>query len=54
MTAPEIFGHDAEVIYGGDRNRGVIAIPERFYPDLDDAVGGCPTGAVRVSNRPFA
>ncbi|GFR38341.1 ferredoxin [Insulibacter thermoxylanivorax] len=56
-SAPDIFDYDddglAENIYEGDNNRGVVPIPEDLYDDLQDAVDGCPTDSIQVSDEPF-
>lgn len=56
-SAPDIFDYDddglAENIYEGDNNRGVVPIPEDLYDDLQDAVDGCPTDSIKVSDEPF-
>ncbi|WP_433655230.1 ferredoxin [Nocardia sp. CA-128927] len=58
VTAPDIFGCDdngfTEVVYQGDKNRGTMEIPESLYRDLQDAIEGCPTGAVQVAETPFS
>ena len=56
-TAPDIYDYDdeglAEVIYGGDNNRGNTEIPEDMYEDMEDACDGCPTDSIRVADEPF-
>lgn len=56
-TAPDIYGHDhdgyALVTINGDANRGITEIPVDLYDDLEDALDGCPTLSVRVSEHPF-
>jgi len=57
-SAPDIFDYDdeglAHVIYGGDDNRGITEIPEDLYDDLQDALDGCPTDSIKVSENPFS
>lgn len=56
-SAPDIFDYDdeglAEVIYDGDGNTGTTEIPEDLYDDLQDALDGCPTDSIKVSDQPF-
>jgi ferredoxin len=56
-TAPDIYDYDddglAEVIYEGDGNLGVKAIPEDLHDDLQDAQDGCPTDSIKVQDTPF-
>lgn len=56
-TAPDIYDYDdeglAEVIYGGDNNRGCTEIPEDMYEDMEDACDGCPTDSIRIADEPF-
>ncbi|MBC8081092.1 MAG: ferredoxin [Gorillibacterium sp.] len=56
-TAPDIYDYDddglAEVIYGGDGNQGITAIPEELHDDLQDAQDGCPTDSIKVADTPF-
>lgn len=55
--APEIFDFDgegiAEVIFEGDGNRGVTAIPEDLDDLLQDAAESCPTECIKVAEAPF-
>lgn len=57
-TAPEIFDFDgeglAEVIIGGDSNKGVTEIPADLEEALDEAVEGCPTDCIKVKEEAFA
>jgi ferredoxin len=56
-TAPDIYDYDddglAEVIFGGDKNRGVTEISEDLYDDLQDAQDGCPTDSIKVADTSF-
>jgi ferredoxin len=56
-SAPDIFDYDddglAQNVYNGDDNRGVVEIPEELYDDLQDALDGCPTDSIKVSDKPF-
>ncbi|MFB5266394.1 ferredoxin [Paenibacillus enshidis] len=56
-TAPDIYDYDdeglAEVIFEGDNNRGIIAIGEDLYDDMQDACDGCPTDSIKISDEPF-
>lgn len=54
-AAPDIYDYDddglAYVII--DNNQGTIEIPEELYDDLFDALEGCPTDSIKVSDRSF-
>ncbi|WP_037292995.1 ferredoxin [Saccharibacillus sacchari] len=56
-TAPDIFDYDdeglAENIMAGDGNRGIVLVSEQLEGDLEDAVDGCPTDSILVSEVPF-
>jgi ferredoxin len=56
-TAPDIYDYDAEglaeVIFGGDGNKGVTEIPDNLYDDLQDAADGCPTDSIKIGEAPF-
>lgn len=56
-AAPEIFEYDgeglAEVVFEGDNNQGVKAIPEAMEDELQDAVESCPTECIKVQETPF-
>ncbi len=57
-AAPDIFDYDdeglAEVVYGGDGNRGVAVMEEEeLLEDLMDALDGCPTESIKVNDVPF-
>ncbi|RCX22704.1 ferredoxin [Fontibacillus phaseoli] len=57
-AAPEIFDLDdngiAEVIYGGDSNRGITAIAKELLEELQEAIESCPTNCIQLSAVPFA
>lgn len=56
-AAPDIFDYDdaglAHVIFKGDDNRGISAIDESLWDDLQDALDGCPTDSIMISDKPF-
>ncbi|MCM3131722.1 ferredoxin [Paenibacillus polysaccharolyticus] len=56
-TAPDIYDYDdeglAEVIFDGDANQGIKAIPEDLFDDMQDACDGCPTDSIKVADEPF-
>ncbi|NMI02680.1 ferredoxin [Paenibacillus sp. SZ31] len=56
-TAPDIYDYDdeglAEVIFDGDSNHGVKAIPDDLFDDMQDACDGCPTDSIKVADEPF-
>lgn len=53
--APAIFNHDrkghSHVIL--DDNQGTAAVPEDLYDDLEDAWDECPSGSIKVADKPF-
>lgn len=55
--APEIFEYDdeglAEVVFEGDNNQGVKAIPDAMEDELQAAVEACPTECIKVQEAPF-
>lgn len=57
-SAPEIFDFDgeglAEVIFGGDGNKGVTEIPSDLDEALQEAIEGCPTECIKVGEKAFA
>ncbi|WP_440118673.1 ferredoxin [Paenibacillus sp. QZ-Y1] len=56
-TAPDIYDYDdeglAEVIFDGDANQGIKAIPDDMFEDMQDACDGCPTDSIKVADEPF-
>lgn len=54
-NAPDIFDYDDEglsfVIL--DDNKGIAEVPEILEDVLMDALEGCPTEAIKVSDKPF-
>ncbi|GAB1155705.1 MULTISPECIES: ferredoxin [Paenibacillus] len=56
-TAPDIYDYDdeglAEVIFDGDANQGIKAIPDDLFDDMQDACDGCPTDSIKVADEPF-
>ncbi|MHA7581481.1 ferredoxin [Paenibacillus vandeheii] len=56
-TAPDIYDYDdeglAEVIFDGDANKGIKAIPVDLFDDMQDACDGCPTDSIKVADEPF-
>jgi ferredoxin len=57
-AAPDIFEYDdeglAHVIFKGDDNRGIMAIDEILWDELQDALDGCPTDSIKISDKPFS
>lgn len=57
-AAPDIFDYDdeglAHVIFEGDDNRGISAIEKILWEELQDALDGCPTDSIKVSDKPFS
>ncbi len=54
-AAPDIFDYDDEGIAYVvlDDNEGTTEVPEILEEDLMDALEGCPTESIRVSDKPF-
>lgn len=54
-AAPDIFDYDDEGIAFVllDDNMGTAIISDDLDDDLMDAVDGCPTDAIKVSDTPF-
>lgn len=54
-AAPDIYDYDddgiAYVIL--DDNKGIKAVPEELYEDMEDAFEGCPTDSIKVAEEPF-
>ncbi|MGL5296742.1 MAG: ferredoxin [Culicoidibacterales bacterium] len=55
-VAPDIFDYDADGLAENilDGNTGTTAIAEDLHMDLEDAVAGCPTEAIKIQETPFA
>lgn len=55
-TAPDIFDYDDDgfsfVILDG--NEGTAEVPDDFLDDLEDAIDGCPTDSIKISNQPLS
>lgn len=54
-SAPEIFAYNDEGIAYVllDDNEGIEEVAEDLYDDLEDAVDGCPTDSIKVSDQPI-
>lgn len=54
-VAPSIFDYDGEGIAFSilDNNKGITAISDELEEDLEDALDGCPTDSIMVSDSPF-
>ena len=54
-SAPDIFDYNSEgfsfVLL--DDNEGRSEVDEALYEDLEDALEGCPTGSIKVSQHPI-
>ena len=55
LKAPQIFEYDAEGIayVKEDQNTGTVPLPEDTIADFKKAYTSCPTGAIKINNRPF-
>ncbi len=54
-AAPDIFDYDEEGLAFSilDENEGTTAIPEELIEDFYDALEGCPTDSIKISDQPF-
>lgn len=54
-SAPDIYDYDDEGIAYSmfDNNEGTAVIPEELQEDLLDALEGCPTDSIKISDTPF-
>ncbi|MFS0576354.1 ferredoxin [Sporosarcina sp. 179-K 3D1 HS] len=55
VTAPEVFDYTEEGIAYSilDDNQGITEVPEDLIEDLEDAIDGCPTNSIKISDLPF-
>lgn len=54
-SAPEVYDYDDEGISFVilDDNQGIEPIPEDLLFDVEDAIDGCPTDSIKLSDAPF-
>ncbi|KHF38639.1 ferredoxin [Halalkalibacter okhensis] len=54
-AAPDIYDYDDEGIayVTLDDNKGIVAVEEEFLEDMEDALEGCPTESIKVSEESF-
>lgn len=54
-AAPDVFDHDEEGLAFSllDDNQGITEVPEDLIDDVTDAIEGCPTDSVKLSDSPF-
>lgn len=54
-AAPDIYDYDDEGIAFVilDDNQGTAEVPEVLSDDMMDALEGCPTESIKVSEKPF-
>ncbi|MGL4522943.1 MAG: ferredoxin [Bacilli bacterium] len=54
-TAPDLYDYDDEglAFVTLDDNMGVVEVPEDLYEDMEDAVDGCPTDSIKISEIAF-
>jgi ferredoxin len=54
-AAPDIYDYDDEGIAFVilDENKGIAEVPDELIDDMDDALEGCPTESIKVSDKPF-
>lgn len=55
LAAPHIFDYDEEGIsyVKVDHNQGIAEIPDDDVEAILDAIEGCPSESIKVSNKPF-
>lgn len=54
-SAPDLFDYDEDGLAFSllDNNEGNLVVPDELLDDLADALEGCPTESIRISDRPF-
>ncbi|MGJ9385727.1 ferredoxin [Salipaludibacillus sp. CF4.18] len=54
-AAPDIYDYDDEGIAYVilDDNKGVAEVTDDLFDDLEDALDGCPTDSIKVSEESF-
>lgn len=54
-AAPEIFDYNDEGIAYVilDENQGNCEVPDELLDELDDALEGCPTDSIKISDHAF-
>jgi ferredoxin len=54
-TAPTIFDYDDEglAFVKLDNNEGTVKVPSEFEEDLLDALEGCPTESIKISDKSY-
>lgn len=54
-SAPDLFDYDEDGLAFSllDNNEGNLVVPDELLDDLADALDGCPTESIRISDRPF-
>jgi ferredoxin len=54
-TAPGLFEYTEDGLSYAllDGNEGITEVPEEWIEDLEDAVEGCPTDSIKMSDIPF-
>lgn len=54
-TAPGLFEYTEDGLSYAllDGNEGITEVPEELVEDLEDAVEGCPTDSIKMSDIPF-
>lgn len=54
-TAPDVFDYDDEGVSFVllDNNQGTVEIPSVVVDDVVDALEGCPTESIKISDKPF-
>lgn len=53
--APDVFDYDDEGLSFVllDQNQGTVEIPDILVEDVVDALEGCPTESIKLSDEPF-
>lgn len=54
-AAPDIYDYDDEGIAFVilDENKGIAEVPDELLDDMEDALEGCPTESIKVSDKPL-
>lgn len=55
-AAPDIYDYDDEGLayVTLDDNTGTAEIPEVLWDDMQDALDGCPTDSIKISDTPLS
>lgn len=53
--APDVFDYDSEGLAENilDNNTGTVELPDHLHDSVQDALDGCPTDSIKISDKPF-